>query len=60
MVIARAWRAPARSLPEQGAAAIAKIANISWYFGMPEFLEILVAWMRDSVIPGFAPYVRRE
>jgi len=44
-----------------GTATLAiKIADIDGYFGMPESLEILVAWMRDSVVPDFMPYVRSE
>lgn len=44
-----------------GTATIAiKIAGIDGYFGMPESLDILVAWVRDSVIPDFTPYVRPE
>ena len=44
-----------------GTATIAiKIADIDGYFGMPQSLEILIAWMRDSVIPDFTPYVRSE
>jgi hypothetical protein len=39
-----------------GAAAIAiKVAGTDGYFAMPESLEILVGWMRDSAIPEFAP-----
>jgi hypothetical protein len=27
---------------------------------MPESLEILVGWMRDSAIPEFAPFTRPD
>jgi hypothetical protein len=44
-----------------GTATLAiKIADIDGYFGMPQSLEILVAWMRDSAMPDFMPYVRSE
>ncbi len=44
-----------------GTATIAiKIADIDGYFGMPDSLEILIAWMRDSAIPDFTPYVGRS
>ena len=44
-----------------GTATIAiKTADIDGYFGMPESLDILVAWVRDSVIPDFTPYIRPE
>lgn len=44
-----------------GTAAIAiKVANVDGYFGMPQSLEILIAWMRDSTIPEFTPFVRSD
>ncbi len=44
-----------------GTATIAiKIAGTDGYFGMPESLEILIRWMRDSAIPEFAPFTRPD
>ena len=44
-----------------GTATIAiKVADVAGYFGMPESLEILIGWMRDSVIPDFTPFVLME
>jgi hypothetical protein len=44
-----------------GTAAIAmKVAGTDGYFAMPESLEILVGWMRDSAIPEFAPFTRPD
>jgi hypothetical protein len=44
-----------------GTAAIAiKVAGTDGYFTMPESLEILVRWMRDSTIPEFAPFTRSD
>jgi hypothetical protein len=44
-----------------GTAAIAiKVAGTEGYFTMPESLEILVRWMRDSTIPEFAPFTRPD
>ncbi|HEX2822936.1 MAG TPA: hypothetical protein VHO07_22655 [Streptosporangiaceae bacterium] len=43
----------------KGTATIAlKVGGIEEYFRMPQSLEILIAWMRDSVIPAFTPFVR--
>jgi hypothetical protein len=44
-----------------GSATIAiKVAGIGGYFGIPESLEILIGWMRDSTIPEFTPFVRPD
>ena len=44
-----------------GTATIAiKVADVEGYFGMPESLEVLIGWMRDSVIPDFTPFVRPD
>jgi hypothetical protein len=44
-----------------GTAAIAiKVAGTDGYFAMPESLEILVRWMRESTIPEFAPFTRPD
>jgi len=44
-----------------GTAAVAiKVAGIEGHFGMPESLEILVAWMRDVAIPELSPFVRKD
>jgi hypothetical protein len=44
-----------------GAATIAlKVAGTSGCFAMPESLEILVRWVRDSAIPEFAPFTRPD
>jgi hypothetical protein len=44
-----------------GTAAIAvKVAGADGYFAMPQSLEILVGWMRDSAIPEFAPFARPD
>jgi hypothetical protein len=44
-----------------GTATIAiKVADIDGYFGMPESLEVLIGWMRNSVIPDFTPFVRPD
>ena len=43
----------------RGTASVAiKVGGIQGNFGMPETLEILVAWMRDEIIPEFTPYIR--
>ena len=44
-----------------GTATIAiKVADVDGYFGMPESLEVLIRWMRDSIIPNFMPFVRLD
>lgn len=44
-----------------GTAAIAiKVAGINGCFAMPESLETLVVWARDSAIPEFAPFTRPD
>lgn len=44
-----------------GTATVAiKVAGTDGYFVMPETLEILIGWMRDSVIPVFAPFTRPD
>jgi len=44
-----------------GTAAIAiKVACTDGYFSMPESLEILVRWMRDSTISEFASFTRPD
>ncbi len=57
-------RAPSESeviVEVSGTAAIAiKVAGTDGYFAMPESLEILVQWMRDSTIPEFAPFTRPD
>jgi len=43
----------------KGTATIAlKAGGIEEYFRMPQSLEILIAWMWDSTIPAFTPFVR--
>jgi hypothetical protein len=43
----------------KGTATIAlKASGVAGYFRMPQSLEILTGWMRDSVIPAFTPFVR--
>jgi hypothetical protein len=37
-----------------------KLADIDGYFVLPESLEVLIRWMRDSVIPEFTPFVRPD
>jgi hypothetical protein len=45
----------------RGMATIAiQVAGADGYFGMPESLEALIGWMRDSVIPDFTPFVRPD
>jgi hypothetical protein len=40
-------------------AAIAiKVPGIDGHFTMPECLEILIGWVRDSAIPELAPFTR--
>jgi hypothetical protein len=42
-----------------GTATIAiEVAGADGYFGMPESLEVLIGWMRDSAIPTFMPFTR--
>jgi hypothetical protein len=49
------------SVDVSGTAAIAiKVAGTDGCFAMPESLEILVRWMRDSTIPEFAPFTRPD
>jgi hypothetical protein len=44
-----------------GTATIAiKVAGTDGYFVMPNSLEALIRWMRDSAIPEFTPFVRPE
>jgi hypothetical protein len=44
-----------------GTATIAiKVAGADGYFGMPESLEVLIGWMRDSTIPAFTPFARPD
>jgi hypothetical protein len=44
-----------------GTATIAlKVAGTDGCFDMPESLEILVRWVRDSAIPEFAPFTRPD
>lgn len=44
-----------------GTATIAiKVSGTDGYFVMPESLEILIRWMRDSTIPGFVPFTRPD
>jgi hypothetical protein len=42
------------------AAIVIKVAGVDGYFGMPESLQALIAWMRDGVIPDFMPFVRPD
>jgi hypothetical protein len=43
----------------KGTATIAlKVGGVEGYFRMPQSLEILIGWMRDSVIPTFTAFVR--
>ena len=49
------------SVEVSGTAAIAiKVAGTDGYFAMPESLEVLVRWMRDTTIPEFAPFTRPD
>jgi hypothetical protein len=44
-----------------GTATIAiKVDGVDGLFVLPESLEVLAAWMRDSAIPEFTPFVRRD
>jgi len=44
-----------------GTASVAiKIADVDGNFGMPQSLEILIGWVRNSAIPEFTPYVRAD
>jgi hypothetical protein len=44
-----------------GTATIAiKVEGTDGYFVLPESLEVLIAWMRDSTIPESTPFVRRD
>jgi hypothetical protein len=44
-----------------GTATIAiEVAGADGYFVMPQSLEALIGWMRDSVIPEFTPFLRPD
>lgn len=37
-----------------------KVPGIDGYFTMPDSLEILVSWTRDSAIPELGPFTRPD